>query len=133
MRIVVDTNVVISAIFFGGTPRKVIEAVADGAVEACANPEIVEEYREVVAEMIMRRQGHLRRDLFNFYLARLEITDSASDIHLCRDPDDDKFISCAIDAKALYIVSGDKDLLDVRKIDNIEVVTAAEFCSRYGL
>ena len=48
MRIVVDTNVVISAIFFGGTPRKVIEAVADGAVEACYEPRMPAAERETL-------------------------------------------------------------------------------------
>ena len=55
MRIVVDTNVVISGVFFGGAPRRVVEAVVDGEVEASATPEIIEEYGEVVDEMISRK------------------------------------------------------------------------------
>ena len=133
MRIVIDTNVIISAVFFGGIPRTVVEAVIDRSVTACANREIIEEYREVVAEMIHRKQGHLRCELINYFLGKLEIIEPVADIHLCRDPDDDKFLSCAVDAKALCIVSGDKDLLDVRSIDNIEIITAADFCKRYGL
>ena len=48
-----------------------------------------------------------------------------------RDPDDDKFISCAIDAKALYIVSDDKDLLSTEDYEGIEIITAADFCNKY--
>lgn len=44
MRIVIDTNVVISGVFFGGFPRKVLSAVVNGTVEACANTEIVDYY-----------------------------------------------------------------------------------------
>lgn len=50
---------------------------------------------------------------------------------VCRDPDDNKFIACAVDADAVYIVSGDNDLLTVRQYGKIEIVTAAEFCEKY--
>ena len=52
-------------------------------------------------------------------------------IDICRDPDDNKFLECAVDAKAIYIVSGDKDLLTLEKYANVEIITAREFCDRY--
>lgn len=52
-------------------------------------------------------------------------------IEVSRDPDDDKFIECAKDAGALYIVSGDKDLLVIEEYDGIQIITAKEFCDRY--
>ena len=63
MRIVIDTNVVISGTFFGGYLRKVIESVGKNGLYACATLEIVDEYEEIVDEMIRRKQGHLRRDI----------------------------------------------------------------------
>lgn len=81
--------------------------------------------------MIVRKQGHLRRDVIAPFMAVLGIVVPVSDVELCRDPDDDKFLSCAIDGKALYIVSGDKDLLDLKSFRDIEIVTAADFCQRY--
>ena len=62
MTIVVDTNVLISGIFFGGAPWRVVNAVSKGEVQAAATPEIVGEYIDVVDEMIARGQGHLRKD-----------------------------------------------------------------------
>lgn len=53
-----------------------------------------------------------------------------SHIELSRDPDDDKFLECAKDAKALFIVNGDKDLLVLEKFENIEIITAREFCDK---
>ncbi|MCR4779446.1 MAG: putative toxin-antitoxin system toxin component, PIN family [Lachnospiraceae bacterium] len=50
-------------------------------------------------------------------------------VEICRDPDDNKFIDCACDAKCIYIVSGDKDLLSVKKYNNVKIVTVAEFLS----
>ena len=61
MKIVIDTNVVISGTFFGGAPRRVIESVGKNGINACATTEIIEEYEEIVEEMIARKQGHIRR------------------------------------------------------------------------
>ena len=60
-----------------------------------------------------------------------QVIEPITHLHLCRDPDDDKFLGCAKDAKALYIVSGDKDLLVLEKFENVEIVTAKDFCERY--
>ena len=57
MKIVIDTNVVISAVFFGGNPQKIIEAVVDGDFHAFATPAIIEEYCEIVDEMVKRKQA----------------------------------------------------------------------------
>ena len=61
----------------------------------------------------------------------LDLVSPTTRLEVCRDPDDDKFIECAVDARALYIVSGDKDLLDIKSFEGVEIVTATEFCERY--
>lgn len=131
MRVVIDTNVVISGTFFGGKPRQVLEAAADGRIAAFATTEIVDEYQEVVEEMIARRQGHLRRDVLAPFEATLSFVVPRTKVEVCRDPDDDKFIGCAVDARAINIVSGDKDLLTLGSYKGVEMMTAAEFCKRY--
>jgi len=131
MRIVIDTNVVISGTFFGGYPRKVLEAVVTKEFEACATPEITAEYAEITDEMIVRKQGSLRKELLIPFIAELTLIDSSSVIAISRDPDDDKFIACAVDAKAMYIVSGDKDLLDIGSYEDVDIITAKAFCERY--
>ena len=128
MRIVIDTNVLLSAVFFGGTPQRVVDAVMRDAVSAYATQAIIEEYREAVSEMIARKQGRLRRNLLQPFLGRLCIVDAFTQVHICRDPDDDKFIACAVDAAASCIVSGDKDLLSIGEHSGVKIVTAAEYC-----
>ena len=81
--------------------------------------------------MIDRKQGPLKENILDPFLFQLEIVEPVSSIEICRDPDDNKFIECAVDTKALYIVSGDKDLLDIQEYQGIEILTAAEFCKRY--
>ena len=131
MRIVVDTNVLISGVFFGGMPRKVLSAVISKEITACATEEIIGEYNEIVQEMISRKQGHLSSDILAPLIGTMEIVEAKTKVELSRDPDDDKFLGCAKDAKALYIVSGDKDLLVLEEFDAIEIITAKEFCERY--
>ncbi len=133
MRIVVDTNVVISGIFFGGAPRQILNAIVTSDITACATAEIVEEYLEIIDEMIKRKQGRINKTLLYPLIHALEMIEPNAHVELSRDPDDDKFLGCAKDAKALYIVSGDKDLLILEQFENIEIITAKEFCNRYLL
>ena len=62
MKIVIDTNVFISGVFFGGFPRKIISSIARRKLHACATVEIIEDYEEIVQEMIDRKQGHMDRE-----------------------------------------------------------------------
>lgn len=131
MRIVLDTNVLISGVFFGGFPRKILGSIIDRKMTAFATTEIVNEYEEIVQEMIDRKQGHINKTILVPLIKAMEIIEPSSHIEICRDPDDDKFLECAKDSHALYIVSGDKDLLVIGKYENIRIVTAKEFCEKY--
>ena len=133
MKIVVDTNVMISGIFFGGNPQKVLRAIVSNEIVACATTEIIDEYEEIVERMIQKTQGHLNANILTPVLQNLELIEAKSIVDICRDPDDNKFLGCAKDAKALYIVSGDADLLDLENYEDIDIITAKEFCERYHL
>lgn len=126
-----DTNVLISGVFFGGFPRKILSEVVKNKLTACATTEIVDEYEEIVQEMIERKQGHINRNLLSPLIKAMEIIEPITQVKMSRDPDDDKFLGCAKDAHALYIVSGDKDLLVLEQFENIQIVTAKEFCEKY--
>lgn len=131
MRIVVDTNVVISGVFFGEKPREILKSIVGGRFKASATPDIVDEYNEIVEEMIVRKQGSISRNGLAGFIAKLDIIEPITHVEVCRDPDDDKFISCAIDSKAIYIVSGDKDLLSIGDYEGIKIITAGKFCEEY--
>lgn len=131
MKIVIDTNVVMSGIFFGGAPQKVLQSVLDDKTDAFATVDILQEYEEIADEMVERKQGHIQNRLFNKLMEKLEVIESNTVVDICRDPDDNKFLSCAIDSHALFIVSGDKDLLTLNAHEGVEIITAGEFCKRY--
>ncbi len=81
--------------------------------------------------MINKKKGKLTTDILNPFITKLELIEPVTHTDICRDPDDNKFLSCAYDAKALYIGSGVKDLLDLKKFEGIEIVTVKEFYEKY--
>ncbi len=131
MRIVIDTNVLISGVFFGGFPRKILSSVVGQKITACATTEIINEYEEIVQEMIDRKQGHIDKSILSPLIKVMEIIEPITHIEICRDPDDNKFLECAKDSHALYIVSGDKDLLVIKEYENVQIVTAKDFYEKY--
>ncbi|MBR0233728.1 MAG: putative toxin-antitoxin system toxin component, PIN family [Synergistaceae bacterium] len=131
MKIVINTNIVISAVFFGGKPKIILKAVGDEKIDAFASKQIINEYFDTADKMVERKQGHFKGELLDKFISEVKVVEPKLSINICRDPDDNKFLECAADVKAYYIVSGDKDLLTIQKYDDIEIVTAAEFCNMY--
>ena len=99
-------------------------------MDVVASKEIVDEYEEIVLRLKQKYPRIDTRIPLQELLSKFEIIRVSSDIQASRDPDDNKFISCAIDGKCLYIVSGDDDLLSVGNYGDVEILTVAEFLSR---
>jgi len=128
MRVVVDTNVFVSS-FFGGNPRKIIDLWKTGAVTLCLSKDILEEYVEVLGRMGLEKEAELKELLDLLALApNVLFTSKAPDVHaVAADPDDDKFIACALALKAEVIVTGDKALKAIGSYGGIIILTPARF------
>lgn len=127
MRIVLDTNVVASAVFFGGRPAELLRMVVRHELAAVATHEIIDEYQATISYLLEKYNGrHLQLSIVPIFSA-LEIIPVTRRIKICRDPDDDKFISCAADGHCCYIVSGDKDLLALGQYADIKIMTVTSF------
>ena len=131
MKILIDTNILISGLFFQGLPKILLNEIDFEKFKVCVNEEIISEYREQIYKKILNPKYTLNEGLFEKFFERLQKFERKSDLKICRDPKDDKFINCAIDAKAIYIVSGDNDLLTIKNFEGIEIVTAREFYNKY--
>lgn len=131
MNIVVDTNIIISGIFFGGNPKRIINAILDSKVNAYISKEILNEYFEIINEMMFSKGESIDLSFISLLIDRFNIIETTSKIDISRDPDDNKFIECAVDSNSIYIVSGDDDLLSIKNYHNIEIITAKEFCERH--
>jgi len=131
MRVVIDTNVIISALFFGGLPSELLELALNRKIKAVASAEIITEYENTDNELARKAKRHTTNKALVDILEPFEIIITKSKFDICRDPDDNKFIACAIDGKCKHIVSGDNDLLDIKSFNNVEIVTVREFLNEY--
>ena len=113
MRIVLDTNVFVSGVFFGGVPGRILDAWRDARVQLVLSAEILAEYQRVGQVLAAQYPGVDLEPFLGLLTVQAEIVE-APDLPepVCFDPDDDKFLACAIAAGVAVIVSGDKDLLD---------------------
>ena len=127
MRIVVDTNVLASAVFFGGKPGELLRLILARYVSAVATQEILDEYQDTIDYLLEKYKGReLHFSAVPIY-STMEIIPAKTRVSVCRDSDDDKFISCAIDGQCYYVVRGDKDLLTLKKYRHVKIVTVSEF------
>lgn len=128
IKAVIDTNVFISS-FFGGNPRKIISYWEKGEIVWCVSKPIIDEYIEVLKCLGLRNEKELD-DLLNLFAKGINLIYSANTPCLKivnNDPDDNKFIECAVALQSKYIISGDKHLKSILEYMGIKILTPAEF------
>lgn len=135
MRIVADTNVVLSAFLWGGVPRRLLDVVREHGVTLCTSDALVAELQEVLGrEKFAQRfavTGLTPDGVLDRYLAlATRVHPTPLPAPVSRDPDDDQVIACALAAAADAIVSGDADLLTLGSHQGIPVLTAAQALDR---
>lgn len=133
MRVVLDTNVVMSGVFFGGVPGQILTAWHGGRVTLVVSPSILDEYRRVGALLAAQYEGVNFEPFAALLAVHAEVVDAPE--HLAEpvgeDPADQKFLACALGAGATCVVSGDWHLLRVSGWQGIEVLRPRTFVDRY--
>lgn len=130
MKIVIDTNVVVSGIIFGGIPAQILAKVFNNSHQIIALEYIISEYFDIIHRVTAKRKFSpvIAMQTLNDLISNADILD-ASKITApeCADPDDIKFLQAAIAGKAKFLISGDKHLLDVGKYKGGIVLKPKEF------
>jgi len=128
MKLVADTNIYISAFLWGGKPKEIMERAIEGKDQLFISRPIKEEIFEVL------KRPNFKVDEYSIELLMKEIEDISELVivtekieHLCRDVDDNMIIECALAAKADYVVTGDKDLLDLKSYRKIKILRVADY------
>jgi len=128
VKVVIDTNVLVSATLFGGNPEQVLDSAEEGKIKILISEEILEEFKEVLQRK------------FGFSLDIVEVTVSAiKEISTLVTPtqrlnvikkkeDDNRILECAVEGKVQYIVSGDKrHLLSLKEYQGMKILSPAKF------
>ncbi len=132
MRIVLDTNVFISGIFFAGPPSQILKAIGNQNIQIILSKEIFDEYRRVAKTLSLKFPEINITPIIEFVAIYGEIIDTEGlRISACDDPDDDKFLECAIAGQCNIIVSGDKHLLRLSGYNGIAVLSPRNFMDNY--
>lgn len=132
LKVVMDTNVFVSGIFFSGPPYQILNAWQSGKFELAVSQEILDEYRRV-GEILAEEYSNINLNpILNFVIEHAKVYEPAKLREpVCEDPEDDKFFACALASRSKTIISGDKHLLKVSGYEGIEVLKPREFADRY--
>jgi putative PIN family toxin of toxin-antitoxin system len=127
-KVVLDTNVVISSILFKGELVGIVDLWKKGKIVPVVSKETFNEFRKVLEYPKFRlTKGEIKTIVEEEVLPFFEIVETTVEVNgVCKDPDDDKFIACALAGSADFIVSGDKDLCDIAKYKSVKIVRASD-------
>lgn len=132
-RVVLDTNVLVSALLFRGEVSRLAELWKSGKIVSVVSPATFKEFKDVLAyPKFSLAESEIRTIIEDEVLPFFEVVDVHEEISgSCRDADDNKFLACAVSASADYIVSGDKDLCDMRRYKSIKIVKVSDFLKTF--
>lgn len=134
MKVVFNTNIIISSLLWQGLPNKLLKLVKHGKLQLCISHCIVEELSRVLREAKFSHRIIVLNTSVEELIAGLskllkiypdEIISPTVEV----DPDDDTILSCALTAGAKYIITGDSHLLELKKWSNISILTPRQFLS----
>ncbi|RLB99953.1 MAG: putative toxin-antitoxin system toxin component, PIN family [Deltaproteobacteria bacterium] len=128
-KVVIDTNVIVSALLFGGKPGELIPLWENGRVEPIVSREIIDEYVRVLAyPKFELTEKEIRYLVYQQLLPYFHVVKTyTGQVIVQKDPSDDKFIRCALAGNAKVIVSGDIHLLSLKVYQDIHMLTPSQF------
>lgn len=130
IKVILDTNIIISGIGFGGKPRKILHLILDNKIKTVTSTIRLAELEDVIYKKFPKLG-------YNFALIskqikeKFEIVKPKKSLLITRDDDDNRVLEAAIEGKCSYIITGDGDLLDLATFKNIGIVTPDTFLSAF--
>jgi len=129
VKIVIDTNVLISAIFWTGKPKQLLNKVRRGEATFLISEDLLIEFKEV----LMRKDKPFKLSLEEAERVVTEMRGIAQIVHpnsqvvVCKDERDNKVLECAIDGRAEYVISGDLHLLGLKSFKGVKIISVMDF------
>ncbi len=132
LRIVLDSNVLISAYVFGGKPENVFKLIVSEKIHGITSAVLISEFLDILRKKFGVSQAEIleiEEEIKNTF----ELVYPSRTINVSRDPDDNRVIEAAVEGNCDYIITGDKDLLDLKKFKNIKILTAEQFLQIHSI
>lgn len=126
IRVVLDTNILVSAILFGGKPEKIMSLVIEEKLTGVTSSILISELKEVFSKKFPSSQSDLQIILKNIEDI-FTIVQPKKTINIVKDEDDNRVLEAAIEGKCNYIVTGDKELLKLNSFKGIKILTSDDF------
>ena len=128
MRVVLDTNVIVSALLFGGYPERVFLAGLRGEIQLLTSRALLQELESVLREKF-KLGRRLVKDTMGLLKTMVEVVETTSQLKVIAHPDDDnRVLECAVDGNADFIVTGDtKHILPLKEYKGIKILRPSEF------
>jgi putative PIN family toxin of toxin-antitoxin system len=129
VRVVLDTNAIVSALLFSGISSELVSLWQKGLITLLLSREILDEYLRVFSyRKFELTEEEIKELIQEEILPYAEVVKPKRRLRVVqRDPSDDKFIECAVAGKARVIISGDKDLLSLGRYRQIRILSPAKF------
>ena len=130
-RVVLDTNVLVSALLFGGRPGAILQAVIDRALIAVTSPTLLHELERVLVSKFEYPQTIAALTITELR-AMSECAEPGFRLHVIRqDPSDNRVLECAMSAQADAIISGDRHLLALTTFHGIPILSPQAFLASW--
>lgn len=130
-RVVIDTNILISAIGWNGKPEECLKLILEDKIEAFATQEMLDEVSEVLKYDKFNFSEQEQQKLLEILVSEFQFVNPEISINQSEDLDDNKFLECAVSTDADYIISGDSDLLELKEYENITITKPETFLEIY--
>lgn len=138
MKVILDTNVLISATFWEGDSSKIVKKVEDKEIELILSKDILDEFKGVlgykeIQEKIKNKNLEMKRTVEKI-ISISSIVEPKNRFNVVEgDSDDDKFLECAVEGNANFIVSQDNHLLKLKEFKGIKILTPSAFLNHQAL
>jgi len=132
VKIILDTNVIVSGIFFSGPPYEILKAWRNGKFKIVVSQEILLEYQRIAEKLNQKFPMINIQPIIDLLIVKADLVIGPElPIQISKDPGDDKFISCALASNSKIIITGDKHLLNVNGYEGLEIIRPREFVEKY--
>jgi putative PIN family toxin of toxin-antitoxin system len=127
MKAVFDTNVLVAAFVTEGVCAKLLGRARRKQLDLVISPFILKEFENVLLKKFSASKEQMKMVTKLISEAAQMVSHGSTVSGICRDPDDDQILSCALSAEADYLVTGDSDLLQLKEFHGIRILTPGAF------